>query len=67
MTMNIRYYLENMENKFFCSVPEGKNAETRIAEFLVGNNILYFDNSSAYVRLKHHYEYISDDLICSFS
>lgn len=66
MTMNIRYYLENMENKFFCSVPEGKNAETRIAEFLVGNNILYFDNSSAYVRLKHHYEYISDDLICSF-
>ncbi len=64
--MNIRYYLENRENKEHCSVPEGKNAETRIAEYLVGRKIIFFDNSSAYIKLKHHYEYISDDLICSF-
>lgn len=63
--MNVSYYLENIQIENHCSVPDGKYAEIKIAEYLMEQKIVFFDNLSPYVKLTDHYEYISYELLCS--
>ncbi|MGN1086044.1 MAG: phage/plasmid primase, P4 family [Porcipelethomonas sp.] len=63
--MNVTYYLENIQIENYCSVPDGKHAEIKIAEYLIEQKIVFFDNLLPYVKLTDHYECISNELLCS--
>lgn len=39
--MNVTYYLENIQIENYCSVPDGKHAEIKIAEYLIEQKIVF--------------------------
>ena len=63
--MNTNYYLKGMSEFTHCNISDKKNVVSTIGNYMLHEKPIVFDESTAYVRLAAHYEYIDYDDISS--